>query len=353
MTLDAFEGLDWRGPSAPSAPTTDQGSTRPVGSRSLFVKSGRVSLAGERDRARRIVEAGKERVCGAFDDIKIGKPLRVSDLEPTVMAIAASVARHPTALPSVTRLKDLHEYTYLHSVAVCGLMLALGRSLGLEEHLTREIGLAGLLHDVGKAKVSSEILDRAGPLDLEEYALVQKHTNHGYQLLSDSGIASAIALDVCLHHHERVDGGGYPTGISASTLSIYARMAAVCDVYDAVTSSRSYKRAWLPATALDWMAAQNGQFDQRVLRAFRKIIGNFPIGSLVRLQSGYLAVVVNEPAENPYSPDVCIFFDPSMRREVAPFRRSSLGDPIVSVEQAFRWNLDEWEERLPLLLLSE
>jgi putative nucleotidyltransferase with HDIG domain len=346
-SFEAFEGRDWRGPDQ-AAPVVE----RPVraSAPTLFLRSKQTSLAGERDRARQIVDTAKSTVVGAFDDIKNGKTIRLSDLEPVVMAIAASVARHPTALPSVTRLKDRHEYTYLHSIAVCGLMLALGRTLGLDDRLTREIGLAGLLHDVGKAKVPVELLDRAGPLNLDEYALIQRHTLFGHQLLIESGIDSSIALDVCLHHHERVDGGGYPTGISASTLSIYARMGAVCDVYDAVTSARTYKKSWLPAAALDWMEDQQGHFDPRVLKAFRKVVGNFPVGTLVRLQSGHLAVVLNEPADNPYSPDVGIFLDPATRRDITPYRKSSAVDAIVSVERASRLGLEDWEHRCEALL---
>lgn len=350
MSLDAFEQTDWRGPAASSGPEAVPFSPRVGPESTLFVRSKRTTLAGERDRARRIVGAAKEAVGGAFEDIKFGKPLRLADLEPTVMAIAASVARHPTALPSVTRLKDRHEYTYLHSVAVCGLMLALGRNLGLDPALTREIGLAGLLHDVGKAKVSIELLDRPGPLDLDEYAIVQRHTTFGHKLLSESGIDSEIALDVCLHHHERVDGGGYPTGISAPTLSIYARMAAVCDVYDAVTSARTYKRSWAPAAALEWMEGERGHFDPRVLKAFRQIVGIFPIGSLVRLSSGHLAVVLDEPADDPYSPDVRVFLEAETRRAVTPYRKSSRDDRIVSLERADRWNLADWDaQRMALI----
>lgn len=311
----------------------------------LHLKSRPASLAKERDRAREIVEVARGAVTSAFSDIRYGRKLNTADLEPVVEAIAASVTRSPSALPGVTRMKERHEYTYLHSISVCGLMIALAKELGLDPRLTREIGLAGLLHDVGKAAVPLRLLDKAGPLDFAEYALVQQHTTRGHELLRESGIESEIALDVCLHHHERVDGGGYPSGISAETLSVHARMAAVCDVYDAVTSARSYKNRWSPGAAIEWMAGTSGQFDPRVLRAFRSMLGIFPIGSLVRLESQRLAVVLDEPADDPSAPDVCVFLCAETRRELDLARVSTRGDPVLGIELSGRWGLSGWQAR--------
>ena len=297
-----------------------------------------------------MVSTARDVVTSAFDDIKFGRRINASDLEPVVAAIAASVNRCPTALPSVTRMKERHEYTYLHSVAVCGLMIALAQELRLDPTLTREIGLAGLLHDVGKARVPIEILDKPGPLDFDEYALVQEHTVRGHQLLRESGIESEIALDVCLHHHERVDGSGYPSGISAQSLSIHARMGAVCDVYDAVTSSRAYKESWSPGAALDWMTGTSGHFDPRVLRAFRSMLGVFPIGSLVRLSSQRLAVVLDEPDDDPTTPLVCAFLCAETRRELPYVVMSTRGDAIIGLEISAHWGLRDWESQRAAIL---
>lgn len=348
--------MDWRrlaSESEPGAATVaSTRAPRRIVADKLFLRSRRAGLAEERERAQQVVEVARSAVVSAFSDIRFGRKINRAELEPVVAAIAASVARSPTALPSVTRLKSRHEYTYLHSVAVCGLMVALGRELNLDPELTREIGLAGLLHDIGKAWIPTELLDKPGPLDFEEYALIQRHTSRGYEMLRDAGIDSEIALDVCLHHHERMDGGGYPSGISAQTISIHARMGAVCDVFDAVTSTRSYKESWSPGAALDWMGETVGQFDPKVLRAFRKMIGAFPIGSLVRLQSQRLAVVVDDPADDPLSPDVCLVLSADTGRELPPARISTRHDPIVGLEQSNQWDLPDWDKRLPDILKS-
>ncbi|MFS2110063.1 HD-GYP domain-containing protein [Sphingomonas sp. Sphisp140] len=316
----------------------------------LHINARPASLAVERERAREIVGLAKESVTATFSDIRFGRKIQAANLAPMVSAIAASVARSPTALPSVTRIKLHDEYTYLHSVAVCGLMIALGNELRLSPELTQEIGLAGLLHDIGKARIDADLLNKPGPLDLDEYARVQAHTLRGYELLRDSGIESEIALDVCLHHHERIDGSGYPSGISQETLSIHARMAAVCDVFDAVTSNRAYKRSWSPGAALDWMMGTTGHFDPRVLRAFRGLLGVFPVGALVLLESQRLAVVVDEPADSPTTPDVAVFLCAVTKRELAPVRVGTRADPIIGLEVAAKWGLLDFEAKRERLL---
>lgn len=343
---DGLNANEWRELGAsplPEPPRPVARAPRRLSTSRLHIHARPASLVQERDRAREIVDLARDTVVETFSEIRFGRKIRTANLAPVVSAIAASVARSPSALPSVTRFKLHDEYTYLHSVAVCGLMLALGNELRLSPELTQEIGLAGLLHDIGKARIDADLLNKPGPLDLAEYAKIQAHTLRGYELLRDSGIESEIALDVCLHHHERVDGTGYPSGISQETLSIHARMAAVCDVFDAVTSNRAYKRSWSPGAALDWMTSTTGHFDPRVLRAFRGLLGVFPVGSLVLLESQRLAVVLDDPAESPTEPDVAVFRCTRTGRDLPPARVSTRADGIVGLEMAANWQLTDFE----------
>lgn len=307
-------------------------------------------LAEERELAIGIINATKGLVKNAFEDLRFGRKLKVSDMDSVVSAIASSLSQHPSVWPSVTRMKERHEYTYLHSVAVCGMMVGLARELGLDEKLTCQIGMAGLLFDVGKVLVPLKLLDKPGPLDLQEYATAQEHTRRGHELLCEAGIESEIVLDVCLHHHERPDGKGYPLGISTPTLSIHARMAAVCDVYDAITSRRSYGDRWSPGAALEWMGSTQGQFDPRVLRVFREMLGAFPIGSLVRLESQRLGVIIDELPDDPAYPDVFSFYCAESRRELPGERVHTRRDPIIGLEMASRWGFKDWEVRRTAML---
>jgi putative nucleotidyltransferase with HDIG domain len=269
----------------------------------------RVVPATEIDRAKDTVERSKQAVTAMFGEARMGRAVSVDAAAPLVEEIAASVARDPSAMVKVTRLKSKNEYTYLHSVAVCALMINLARHIGLPEGEIRTIGMAGLLHDIGKMAIPEEVLEKPGRLDDDEIAIVRSHPEQGHAMLIDCPDVSAMALDVCLHHHERVDGLGYPFGLAAEDISLHARMAAICDVYDAVTSNRPYKRAWSANDALARMLEWDGHFDSHLLQAFVASIGIHPTGSLVRLRSNRLALVIEGNDDEPTAPRVRSFYD--------------------------------------------
>jgi HD-GYP domain-containing protein (c-di-GMP phosphodiesterase class II) len=341
--MDVLHSEDWRN-SGDARPDLAVAPASPRVRRSRNEKARPVSLSEERRRAQDIVAAAKEAVASTFSDVRFGCRIQVAALEPIVDAIAGSIIRCPLALPSVTRLKDRHEYTYLHSIAVCGMMIGLAQELELDASLTQQLGLAGMLLDVGKAQVPLNILDKPGPLDADEIVVIRRHTVRGHAILVDAQIDSEIALDVCLNHHERIDGRGYPAGLSGASISVYARMAAVCDVYDALTSSTPYRTGWSPGEALEWMMETEGHFDTRVLRALRRMIGNFPLGSLVRLSSDRLAVVISDDVGSP-TPKVGTFLCANTRKELELCKVDTVHDPVISVELPGRWGLKDWSSR--------
>lgn len=299
-------------------------------------------LRDEMNRAREVIGVARSAVEQTFADIRFGRKIDVARLSPVVESIAASMSRNPIAIPSLTRLKQRHEYTYLHSVAVCGLMIGLARELEFDPALDFDIGMAGLLHDVGKAHVPRMLLDKPDPLNEEEFDLVRAHAVRGHEMLTDTGVAPEIALDVALNHHERMDGTGYPGGRTAEQLSIHARMGAICDVYDAVTSARAYKAAWSPGEALEWMSAAPGHFDRSILSVFSHMMGAFPIGALVRLSSDRLGVVLDEPDSDPLSPPVGVFHCAVTRRPLSLARIVPGSDIIVGIESPERWAFAGW-----------
>jgi HD-GYP domain-containing protein (c-di-GMP phosphodiesterase class II) len=302
----------------------------------------RVSMKEELEHAAKICATSRLAVTDMFQQARMGRAIDSEKAVTLVSEISASVLRNPGALISVARLKTVDDYTYMHSVAVCALMIALGRKLGLPEAEIREAGLAGLLHDVGKMAIPLTILNKPGRLTNEEFARVQDHPAEGHRMLRKGGGVSDLALDVCLHHHEKIDGSGYPDRLSGERISLYAKMGAVCDVYDAITSDRPYKKGWDPSEALHKMTEwKNGHFDEAVFSAFVKSLGIYPVGSLVRMQSGRLGVVVEQAEASLIAPKVKVFFSTRAQTRIVPevidLSKPWTIDKIASREDPEKW----------------
>ena len=277
------------------------------------------SLAEELVRARLIVGEARGAMNAMFHDVRLGRAIDTTHCMPLVNDITASVRRHPGAIVSLARLKTSDDYTYMHSVAVCALMVCLARQLRLSDSDTREAGMAGLIHDLGKSTMPLEILNKQGPLTTAEFDVMKSHPQAGYRLVLEAGAASLGAMDVALHHHEKFDGTGYPHGLAGEEISVLARMGAICDVYDAITSQRPYKSGWDPSLSIRRMTrwTREGHFDETIFQAFVKGLGIYPIGSLVRLRSERLAIVVDQSTGNLLTPVVKVFFDVGTGRRIA------------------------------------
>lgn len=277
-------------------------------------------LVSELKEAAAICQRARGAVVSMFAEARLGRVVDAEQCLPLVEDITRSVQRNASALVSLARLKTRDDYSYMHSVAVCALMVALARQLGQDEQGCREAGLAGLFHDVGKALVPSALLLKPGRLTADEMRVMRSHAERGHDLLAASPGASARTLDVVLHHHERIDGRGYPHGLQGDSLTLLARMGAVCDVYDAITSDRPYKNGWDPAESISRMASWEGQFDSKVLTAFVHCLGIYPVGSVVRLASGRLAVVVEQSPGALLAPVVRVFFSTKSQHHISPER---------------------------------
>ncbi len=309
----------------------------------------RVDLDEEVQRASRIWARSKEAVLEMFSDVRMGKALDTENVQGMVEEISQSVARHPNALISLARLKNADEYTYMHSVAVCALMIALARQLGMSEDDVREAGTAGLLHDIGKMAIPDAVLNKPGKLSDAEFNVVKHHPVAGAEILRGGQQVSAAAIDVALHHHEKVDGSGYPHGLKGDEISLLARMGAVCDVYDAITSDRPYKKGWGPAESIRKMAEwSRGHFDERVFQAFVKSVGIYPTGSLVRLDSGRLGVVLEQHEQSLLTPRVKVFFSTKLKAPIMPevldLAQLVGREKIVARESAEDWGFRNIEE---------
>jgi len=302
----------------------------------------KVSLEDELENARETLDKAKAATVSMFQEARMGNSVKVDDVAPLVDEISQSISRNPGAMLSLTQIKNKDDYTYLHSVAVCALMIALGKQLNYKGDL-QALGMAGLLHDVGKAHIPDEVLNKEGKLTDEEFKCIMEHPRKGWKTLKTSYGVDKIALDVCLHHHERVDGKGYPEKLIGRYISLEAKMGAVCDVYDAITSDRCYKKGWEPAESLRRMAEwQYGHFDEDVFKAFVKSVGIYPVGTLVKLKSGRLAVVTEQSEGTLLKPKLKVFYSCSTNSPIPAklidLERSQ--EIIESVEEPENWGFD-------------
>ncbi len=308
----------------------------------------RITAAEEHQRAKQAIASSKKAVTSMFNDARMGKAIQAEVAMQLVDEIAASVTRNEGALISLVRLKTKDDYTYMHSVAVCALMVVLAKELGLPEAEVKQAGLAGLLHDIGKAAISMDVLNKPGALTDEEFSLVKLHPERGHALLVQAGVVDAVTLDVCLHHHEKINGMGYPHQLQGEAISVFAKMGAVCDVYDAVTSNRPYKSGWEPGVSLQRMAQWTGHFDERVFKAFVKCVGIYPIGSMVKLKSGRLAVVIDQSAKSLLTPIVKIFFSTKSKArlpvEVVDLSKGNASDSIFGHEDPVLWGVHDVDQ---------
>jgi HD-GYP domain-containing protein (c-di-GMP phosphodiesterase class II) len=310
----------------------------------VAAESAPASMADELKRASALVNQSREQVMSMFQEARMGRTVEAEACLPLVADITSSVWRNPGALISLARLKTHDDYSYMHSVAVCALMVSLARQLGRDEAQARELGLAGLLHDMGKASMPLDILNKPGKLTNAEFDIIKSHPKRGHDLLLGGSATPAVALDVCLHHHERPDGKGYPFGLAGDALTLSARMGAVCDVYDAVSSNRPYKAAWDPADSISRMSvwAKDGQFDTMVFAAFVKSLGVYPVGSLVRMRSGRLAVVVEQSGGQLLRPWVKVFYSTKSQMPV-PTELLDTGDARCTDQIAARESNETWK----------
>ena len=349
--IDTSKGLDVL---APDVPAQDSEEVRAEVERELVIAASqpvqqRASMRDEIARAAKVCESSKQAVVSMFSEARMGKAVQCEQALPLVVSIAESVMRNPGALISIARLKRKDDYTYMHSVAVCALMVALSRQLGMDEQSAQSAGMAGLLHDLGKAMIPERILNKPGKLTDAEFEVVKSHPREGQKLLLEADGVGAETIDVCLHHHEKIDGSGYPDRLKGDQISMLARMGAVCDVYDAITSNRAYKAGWDPGESIRKMAEwSKGHFDEVVFRAFVRSVGIYPVGALVRLESGRLAVVMELGEKSLLEPVIKVFYstrsDSFITPEILDLARPGVTDRIVANEDPSRWHFKKLDD---------
>ncbi len=308
----------------------------------------RVPLKKEIRRARALAAEATSIVHCLMDEAKLGKRIDMGEVERIVDRMTASVLNNKDALVSLLRIKDKDEYTYTHCVAVSALCISFSERLGYDPKQIKAVGIGGLLHDIGKVKIPNEILKKPGPLTEREFEIMKKHVYHGHCMLQDATRIEQGSVCVTTHHHERLDGTGYPAGLKGDEISSFGQLAAIVDIYDALTSERCYKHSMPPTEALkkifEWSSAY---LNRDLAEQFIAHLGIYPIGAVVRLESGVIGVVVDRGENGLLYPTVRAVFDTKANKRVDPFdinlSKTPVGGPsdcIVACESAAKYKIN-------------
>lgn len=303
-------------------------------------------LKNEAVRARRLHAEANKVVRQVLDDIRFGQKFQVDRVESLIDSMMESVFRNQNALLPLARLKKLDDYTFEHSVGVSALLIVFGRVMKLPKETIKELALGGLLHDIGKIQIPDSIIDKPGKLTDDEYLLIQSHVSAGTKLLENAPGISDVVLKVVGEHHERIDGSGYPNRLVGKQISLYGQMAAIVDVYDAITSEKVYNHG-MPATQalkklLEW---SKHHFDPQLVQAFIRAVGIYPTGSLVRLESNRMGVVIEQNDGKLLEPVVRVFYHAGQQHYVPPeiVDLAKMQDRVASIESYEKWKIDPYQ----------
>jgi len=324
------------------APTTER--QTPASRRKTSVKTGRsvaaqqpsavskrkVTYVNKVDASREMATArmhyadAKAMAKNIMSSLRLGRTLEMNQIHQVVDDCVDSVLRNDNALLLLTKIKNKDEYTAEHCINVSILSAAFAKHLGLLEGEIRTLALCGLLHDVGKMRIDDEILNKPGALTPEEFAVMKNHTTFGRDVLAALPRLAHAAVDVAYSHHERMDGKGYPRGLSGQQIPLFAKIVGLVDTYDAITSSRVYDKGRASMEALQIIHRNKGaQFDAELAVEFIRMVGVYPPGSIVEMTNGEVGIVVATHPTSKLKPRVLLVRDAN-KRPMATFREANL-----------------------------
>jgi putative nucleotidyltransferase with HDIG domain len=252
----------------------------------------------------------KEVVDSILEDVRIGKSIDTAEAKLAVEGIMDSITRNREALVCLTQLKNRDEYTSIHSMNVCIMCIAFGRHLKLGHEQLQVLGVGALLHDLGKMRVPLEILNKPGRLTEAEFDIMKNHVIYGADILKNTDGFPARAMKVVTEHHERFAGGGYPHALNGERISLLGRVAAIVDVYDAITSDRVYHNHLHPHEAIKKMYEWSPRdFDKGLMEKFIKCVGIYPLGSLVEINHADIGIVISSNEKTALKPAILLVLD--------------------------------------------
>lgn len=278
-----------------------------------------VSFEKEINKASSLYQEAKQIQSKAFDSMKANAPIDSDSVKSAANGLIDSVFRNQDALACMTRMRVKDEYLMEHSINVAIIMTIFAKHLKLDLEVIQELATGAMLMDLGMIGIPSAILSKKGALTADERTTMEQHVNMGYKVLSKAQGLSSVSLELVQDHHECIDGSGYPNGKTGEQLSLYAKMAKIVDCYDAITADRSYQKAKTPVSAFKILRSESGtSFDQELVNEFIKCMGIHPVGTLVKMKSNKLGIVVKSNPVNPISPSVNVFYSVGNKCYIEP-----------------------------------
>lgn len=327
--IDIYKGID-----SPYALPVDQNTA--------FLKP-RVKLSEERLQAAKVYDEARGLVSNLLRDIKLGKPINIGPVESLAEDINNSVLSNPNALLCLSAIREKDQYLLEHSINVGILMGIFSRYLGYEDNLVHQLVTGALLHDIGKIRVPFNVLHKPGKLDEAEWTEMKRHVPYGQEVLLKSQGISEITLAICGLHHERLNGTGYPLALKAEDINNYGRLAAIVDVYDAITADRVYHKGRAPAEAMEFLLEiADGHLDRNLVNQFIRCMGVYPVSTLVELDNGRAAVVISSNHAKPHSPTVRAIYNLRQKHYEKP-KDLDLSSPLIENKIVATLNPEDYD----------
>ncbi|HIJ82577.1 MAG: metal dependent phosphohydrolase [Magnetococcales bacterium] len=314
-----------------------------------FKASAPIPFEEELSGAAEVKSRARKIVGDVLADARLGKQVALGPVQDAVRNMAESMFRNPDAILSLSLIKKRDEYTFMHSVNVGVFLMSFCRALKMKEETIIKVGVGGMLHDIGKMKTPESILNKAGKLTDEEFLIMKQHVTFSRQILEQTPGIPEISVFVAAQHHERFDGTGYPHGLKGDNINEFGQMAAIVDVYDAITSDRVYHKGNPPHVALkrmmDW---SKNHFNPRLFQKFVQCVGIYPMGTLVRLENNLIGVVIRSNAESLLHPCIKVIIDGKVGKKLKPMdlnlmdhaKDTTKGYRIIRSEPIDKWKVD-------------
>ena len=309
----------------PQKSTTSSSKTKPPA-----VKPA-ITLEQEFAKASINFEQHNRKLQALYGDVTTGLSVNLKVIDEMANDIVSSVFRNTSAMTILTRIKDKHSYNWRHMINCAIFTAVFAKYLGYKEEAVQQLAMGALLHDLGQAKLPQGIISRPSKLTSSEMDIIKRHVAQGLGLVKGEKGITPLILDMIVNHHERLDGSGYPRGITAEKLSRPARMMAIVDVYDALTADRPHQEGDEPINALRYLLANKELFDAELVQHFIKCLGVHPVGTIVKLTNERLALVLEGNKTNPIKPKVKLFYNAKHGHHVTP-KDLDLNEPDQSIK---------------------